>query len=137
MRKSTFCLCPGGDYEGWSLRLYHAISAGCIPVILADEAELPYVQLLDYSTFSIKILERDAGTIPKVLNEIKEEKIREKQKALQGVVDRFSWRYFTSDSDGKTSWKPNTALDSLLQILNLKLRYMRNSPYHFWLKEEV
>lgn len=137
MRKSTFCLCPGGDYEGWSLRMYHAISAGCIPVILADRAELPFPQLLDYAKFSIKILERDASTVPKILNEMEEQKIKDKQKALQEVVDRFSWRFFTAEPDGKTSWKPGTALDSLLQILNLKLRHMRNSPYHFWLKEEL
>ena len=137
MLRSTFCLCPGGDFEGWSLRLYRAISAGCIPVIVADNVELPFVQLVDYSKFSVKILEKDSLALPKLLNEIKEERIRGKQKAIEKIADRFSWTYFTEDSEGKSSWKPSTALDSLLHILHLKLRFMRNSPYHFWLKEET
>ncbi|QDZ19056.1 exostosin-like glycosyltransferase [Chloropicon primus] len=136
MKRSTFCLCPGGDFEGWSLRLYKAISAGCIPVILADQAELPFAQLLDYSKFSVKILEREVDRVPMLLNEMGPTKIKNKQAELRKAKEKLSWDYTIRDAKGNPMWKGASALDSLLKVLQLKLRFMRNSPYHFWVKEE-
>eukprot|EP00966_Prymnesium_polylepis_P189685 4395061-Prymnesium_polylepis.1 len=42
LRESTFCLVPRGDTPT-SRRLYDAIAAGCIPVVVADELQLPFI----------------------------------------------------------------------------------------------
>ncbi|WZN63134.1 exostosin-like glycosyltransferase [Chloropicon roscoffensis] len=136
MRRSVFCLCPGGDFEGWSLRLYNAIAAGCIPVILSNKAELPFAQLLDYSRFSVKVAEEDAGRLPEILKGLGRTKIQNKQKELRLVAPRFSWDYASRDASGEAVYAEASALNSLLEILHVKLRFMRNSPYNFWIKED-
>ena len=59
MPSSIFCLAPLG-YAVWNFRLYESIICGCIPVILADNVELPFEKDLDYRTFSVKVLETQA-----------------------------------------------------------------------------
>ena len=56
------------------------------------------------------------------------------------VCDSYSplvFRYYT-EGEGSlpAAWRHRTAMDSLLQVLHLRLRFMRNSPYHFWLDKE-
>lgn len=41
MRRAIFCLAPRGD-TGSSRRIYDAIVAGCIPVIVADDVQLAF-----------------------------------------------------------------------------------------------
>ena len=53
---SQFCLVPSGT-SPWSNHLYESIIAGCIPVILSDEYQLPFWHRLDWTTFSLKIPE--------------------------------------------------------------------------------
>ncbi|GFY83360.1 exostosin family protein [Actinidia rufa] len=47
MSKSIFCLNPAGDTPS-SARLFDAVVSGCIPVIVIDEWELPFEEMLDY-----------------------------------------------------------------------------------------
>jgi len=60
MRRSQYCLCPGG-VEGWSLRVLDAVHAGCVPVLMADRTELPYEGPLDWSRFTVKAAEATQG----------------------------------------------------------------------------
>jgi len=50
---SRFCFVPRGK-SGWSLRLFEAIFAGCVPVMLSDKWELPFEDFLDVTRFVIK-----------------------------------------------------------------------------------
>ncbi|CAA6654501.1 unnamed protein product [Spirodela intermedia] len=50
MRSSKFCLNIAGDTPS-SNRLFDAIASHCIPVVVSDEIELPYEDVLDYSEF--------------------------------------------------------------------------------------
>ncbi|BBN10291.1 putative arabinosyltransferase [Marchantia polymorpha subsp. ruderalis] len=52
MRSSKFCLHPAGDTPS-SCRLFDAIASHCVPVIISDKIELPYEDVLDYSTFAL------------------------------------------------------------------------------------
>ena len=38
-------------------RIYEAIAAGCIPVIIADRLQLPFARRLAWPTFSVRITE--------------------------------------------------------------------------------
>lgn len=57
MSKSVFCLCPRGDTPA-TRRIFHAIRNLCIPVIIADNIELPFESFLDYSEFAVFISQR-------------------------------------------------------------------------------
>lgn len=53
MGTSHFCLIPRGR-GFWTVRLYEAFYAGCIPVLLSDDYALPFEGWLDWTTFSLK-----------------------------------------------------------------------------------
>jgi len=50
---ARFCLIPRGK-SAWSLRLFEALFAGCVPVVLSDKWELPFEDFLDVTRFVIK-----------------------------------------------------------------------------------
>lgn len=61
MTKSLFCLVPVGDSPP-SSRLYLAVAAGCLPVIISDGFEGAFSDLVPWDTFSVRIREaRVAG----------------------------------------------------------------------------
>ncbi|GJN07117.1 hypothetical protein PR202_ga24915 [Eleusine coracana subsp. coracana] len=59
MHSSKFCLNIAGDTPS-SNCLFDAIVSHCIPVIISDDIELPYEDVLDYSKFSIFVRSSDA-----------------------------------------------------------------------------
>ena len=63
IRGSTFCFATEGD-SPTSRKLYDAIGAGCIPVILGDTFLLPFSSVLNYSAFSIIVSEKEFGINP-------------------------------------------------------------------------
>lgn len=69
MAESTFCLAPRGN-AAWSPRLGEAIFAGCIPVIIADTYDPPFVHLLNYSEFSVTVKEADFNDLKRRLTAI-------------------------------------------------------------------
>jgi len=98
MTSSVFCLAPLG-YAVWNFRLYESIICGCIPVILADNVELPFEKDLDYRSFSVKVLETQAHLLGNILASIPKETIREKQQALKLVWKKFSYQSPTEEGD--------------------------------------
>ena len=56
MLDSTFCLIPRGDTPTTN-RLFDAISAGCIPVIVSENIDLvlPFSTFLDWRQFSVRL----------------------------------------------------------------------------------
>jgi len=58
--RSIFCLAPRG-ITPWTIHLYVALLAGCIPIILSDAFELPFQDLIDWPSFSIKWPMQKAG----------------------------------------------------------------------------
>jgi len=66
MKNSRFCLYMRGT-RVHSPRLIESMLFGCVPVILADDYELPLSWLVDWSAFSVRIPESDFQTIPDAL----------------------------------------------------------------------
>lgn len=52
MADAKFCLVVRGDTTS-SRRLFSAIRAGCVPVIISDWIQLPFESLIDYSLFTL------------------------------------------------------------------------------------
>jgi len=58
-----FCFAPKG-LGYWSNRLYEVIFAGCIPVILSDEIDLPFADFIDWPSMSFKWPTEDFNAMP-------------------------------------------------------------------------
>ena len=48
MKESTFCLAPLG-HATWSIRMFESMMLGCIPVLVADDTDLPFQRWVDWS----------------------------------------------------------------------------------------
>jgi len=60
MGNAHFCLIPRGR-GWWTVRLFEAFYAGCVPVLLSDEVALPFEDFLDWERFSLKWPMRRVG----------------------------------------------------------------------------
>ena len=127
MRKAIFCLCPS-CVEGCDARVFLAAMNGCIPVIIADDYEFPFENVLSYPEFTVKIAEERAEDVAELLRSISKRRIHEKKQALNDVEHR----YLNDDSESGKAPKEGDALEMILEILVTKRRFMRNSPYRFW-----
>lgn len=65
--ESAFVLCPRGISPS-SVRLYEAMRAGRVPVIIGDECVLP--EGPDWDSFSLRVMEADVATIPALLRKM-------------------------------------------------------------------
>ncbi|XP_078437711.1 putative arabinosyltransferase ARAD1 [Wolffia australiana] len=59
MRGAKYCLNVAGDTPS-SNRLFDAIASGCVPVVISDDIELPFEDVLDYSEFCVFVQAADA-----------------------------------------------------------------------------
>lgn len=63
LSETQFSLCPRGDNCG-SVRFYESLAAGCIPVLLADDVELPLQNILPWDDMLVRVPESDARNWP-------------------------------------------------------------------------
>eukprot|EP00939_MAST-03C_sp_MAST-3C-sp1_P000034 g34.t1 len=119
---STFCLCPRG-FAPWSKRLFDAVVLGCIPVIIADNIELPFEQYVDYRAFTVKVLDADVDKLDTILRNIPPGVVEEKQQALARVAQHFVYSDHVADGD---------AFDLVLWKLWSKVRRLRPSANCAW-----
>ena len=94
MRASTFCLAPRGDTAS-SRRVYEAIAAGCIPVIIADDLALPFAKRLRYDEFTVRFSEKFALRQPlqmlQQLRAMPNARVHAMQTALAAARPSFLW----------------------------------------------
>ncbi|XP_008807354.2 probable arabinosyltransferase ARAD1 [Phoenix dactylifera] len=101
MRSSKFCLNIAGDTPS-SNRLFDAIISHCIPVIISDEIELPFEDVLDYSEFCIFVRASDAvkeGFLMKLIRGISREEWTRMWKKLKEVEGYFEFQYPSRKDD--------------------------------------
>ncbi|XP_076918640.1 putative arabinosyltransferase ARAD1 [Bidens hawaiensis] len=115
MAGPKFCLNIAGDTPS-SNRLFDAIVSHCVPVIISDEIELPYEDLLDYSKFSIFVPASDAckkGYLMNLLRGVKKEKWTEMWENLKKVAPHFEYQYPS---------KPGDAVDMIWKMVSRKIK---------------
>ncbi|KAK6123319.1 hypothetical protein DH2020_042928 [Rehmannia glutinosa] len=113
MASSKFCLNIAGDTPS-SNRLFDAIASHCVPVIISDEIELPFEDVLDYSEFSVFVRSEDAvkkGYLLNLLRGIKREKWTKMWEKLKNISGHFEYQYPS---------QPNDAVDMIWQTISRK-----------------
>lgn len=119
MATSKFCLNIAGDTPS-SNRLFDAIVSHCVPVIISDDIELPYEDVLDYYKFSIFVRASDAcknGYLLNLLRGIKREKWTEMWEKLKEIAPHFEYQYPS---------RPGDATDMIWKAVSRKV-----SPLHY------
>lgn len=101
MSMSKFCLNIAGDTPS-SNRLFDAIVSHCVPVIISDEIELPFEDVLDYSEFSVFVRAADAvkkGYLLNLLHSIKREEWTKMWERLKEITNHFEYQYPSQPGD--------------------------------------
>ncbi|XP_022846181.1 probable arabinosyltransferase ARAD1 [Olea europaea var. sylvestris] len=101
MASSKFCLNIAGDTPS-SNRLFDAIASHCVPVIISDEIELPFEDVLDYSEFCVFVHSSDAvkkGYLLNLLRGIEQENWTKMWERLKKISRHFEYQYPSQPGD--------------------------------------
>ncbi|TKW10475.1 hypothetical protein SEVIR_6G167000v4 [Setaria viridis] len=101
MSTSKFCLNIAGDTPS-SNRLFDAIASHCVPVIVSDDIELPFEDVLDYSEFCVFVRAADAarkGFLLRLLRGISREEWTRMWGRLKEVAQHFEYQYPSRPGD--------------------------------------
>ncbi|KAB8108660.1 hypothetical protein EE612_044535 [Oryza sativa] len=101
MASSKFCLNIAGDTPS-SNRLFDAIVSHCVPVIISDDIELPFEDVLDYSDFCVFVRASDAvkrGFLLHLLRGISQEEWTAMWRRLKEVAHHFEYQYPSQPGD--------------------------------------
>ncbi|CAA6673566.1 unnamed protein product [Spirodela intermedia] len=90
MKSSRFCLCPMG-YEVNSPRIVEAIYYECVPVIIADNFVPPFDEVLDWSSFSVIVAEKDIPDLKNMLQRISLRQYITMQTNVKRLQKHFLW----------------------------------------------
>uniref|UniRef100_A0A1J3HWH9 Putative glycosyltransferase n=1 Tax=Noccaea caerulescens TaxID=107243 RepID=A0A1J3HWH9_NOCCA len=90
MKSSKYCICPKG-FEVNSPRVVESIFYECVPVIISDNFVPPFFEVLDWSTFSVIVAEKDIPRLKDILSSIPEEKYVKMQMAVRKAQRHFLW----------------------------------------------
>ncbi|KAK9817385.1 hypothetical protein WJX74_003985 [Apatococcus lobatus] len=95
--ESVFCLAATG--AGWGVRVKLAVTFRCIPVIIADEVQMEYEDVLPYSEFAVRLPQHATYRLPHILEQIMDtpDKVENMQNMMRCVWRFFSWE----DKEGR------------------------------------
>ncbi|KAG6509373.1 hypothetical protein ZIOFF_027360 [Zingiber officinale] len=124
LRNAKFCLAPRGE-SSWTLRFYESFFVECVPVIISDQVELPFQNVIDYTQISIKWPSTRISTqLFEYLESIPDEVIE--TMIARGRQVRCLWVY-TSEAE------PCSAMIGIMWELQRKVRRFHQSAETFWL----
>ncbi|KAL6902005.1 hypothetical protein ACP4OV_004881 [Aristida adscensionis] len=125
MRASKFCLNIAGDTPS-SNRLFDSIVSHCVPVIISDEIELPFEDILDYSKFCVIVRGVDAvkkGFLMNLIRGISREEWTLMWSRLKEVEKHFEYQYPSQKDDAvQMIWK---AIAQKVPSIRLKVNRLR------------
>ncbi|KAK2979556.1 hypothetical protein RJ640_027420 [Escallonia rubra] len=90
MKSSKYCICAKG-YEVHTPRVVESIYYECVPVIISDNYVPPFLEVLDWESFAVFVLEEDIPNLRNILLAIPEEKYLAMQHRVKMVQQHFLW----------------------------------------------
>lgn len=90
MKTSKYCICPRG-YEVSSPRIVESIFYECVPVIISDNFVPPFLEVLNWESFAVFVLEKDIPRLKDILLSIPENRYYEMQRRVKQVQKHFLW----------------------------------------------
>ncbi|XP_007019373.2 PREDICTED: probable glucuronosyltransferase GUT1 [Theobroma cacao] len=124
LRNAKFCLIPRG-LSSWTLRFYESFFVECVPVIISDQIELPFQNVIDYTQITIKWPATRIG--PQLLE------------YLESIPDEVIVGMIARGRQVKCLWtyapetEPCSAMHGILWELQRKVRVFHQSAETFWL----
>lgn len=124
LRNAKFCLIPRG-LSSWTLRFYESFFAECVPVIISDQIELPFQNVIDYTLITIKWPATQIG--PQLLE------------YLESIPDEFIDGMIARGRQVRCLWtyapesEPCSTMHGILWELQRKVRVFHQSAETFWL----
>jgi hypothetical protein len=112
LARCKFIICPRGN-GACSIRLFEAMEAGRVPVILSDRWVPP--SMVDWSRCSVRISENALARLPEILRE------RESDWPILAVTARRTWEKYFSDASLLATI--TTQLTELTQIADVHRRW--------------
>ncbi|KAF5482659.1 hypothetical protein F2P56_003211 [Juglans regia] len=88
MKKSKYCICPSG-HEVASPRIAEAIYAECVPVLISQHYVLPFSDVLNWESFTVRVSVDEIPNLKKILLEIPEDMYVRMQKRVKQVQRHF------------------------------------------------
>ncbi|KAL5059034.1 hypothetical protein RYX36_030638 [Vicia faba] len=132
MRSSKFCLNIAGDTPS-SNRLFDAIASHCVPVIISDQIELPYEDVLDYSEFCVFVRTRDALKKKYLINFIRgidKDEWTRMWNRLKEVEKFFDFQFPSKESDAvQMIWQAVSRKVPLMKLKTNRSRRFFRSHY--------
>ncbi|GMH31536.1 hypothetical protein Nepgr_033379 [Nepenthes gracilis] len=126
MVSSKFCLNIAGDTPS-SNRLFDAIVSHCVPVIISDQIELPFEDVIDYSQFSLFVRASDAvkqGFLLNLLRGIKKDEWTRMWERLKEVAHHFEFQFPSRQHDAVDMiWQAIARKISTVQTHRRKRKY--------------
>lgn len=125
MHLSKFCLNIAGDTPS-SNRLFDAIVSHCVPVVISDDIELPYEDVLDYSEFCIFVRTYEArkeGFLVNLIRSIGRDEWTRMWRRLKEIDRYFEFQYPSQKNDAvQMIWQ---ALARKVPAIRLKVHKSR------------
>ena len=88
LSNSTFCLVPRGRRLG-SFRFLETLQAGCLPVILSNGWQLPFDEVIDWSSASFSIDERQLLQVPEILRAVSGPEVFSRRQQTQVLWESY------------------------------------------------
>ncbi|MQL96732.1 hypothetical protein Taro_029412 [Colocasia esculenta] len=131
MASSKFCLNIAGDTPS-SNRLFDAIVSHCVPVIISDDIELPFEDVLDYAEFCVFVRASDAvkkGFLVKLLRRVSQDEWTKMWMRLKQVSHHFEYQYPSREDDAvQMIWGAVARkISSVRLALNREKRFRQSS----------
>lgn len=96
---SKFCIHAKG-FEVNTARIGDAIYYGCVPIILADHYDLPFADILNWSSFAVIVSTQDIPFLKRILkNIVDNNEYMKLQKNVLNVQNHFQWHKKPVDFD--------------------------------------
>lgn len=108
LSSARYALCPAG-WSHWSPRLFDAILAGALPVLIADEWVPAFNgTFVNYDEFIVRVAEKDINNLTAILHAIPRQKEDAMRRNMRQYTKRFLYGHTPTDDD---------ATDTIMQAL--------------------